>query len=412
VSVSSVLAPDAPGARWLQRAVPPAANAGALVLGGDYRGLGIVRSLGRRGIPVWVFTDEHLIAAASRYARHALRWPGEDEHDRVAYLLDVAARHDLRDWMIFPTGDETVAFLGRHHAALSERYIITSPPWDEVRWAYDKRETAALADRQGIDQPWTRNPKSRAEAAALDCPFPAILKPAFKARTDRFTHAKAWPVEDRISLLARYEEACEYVDPDLVLVQELIPGGGATQFSYAALCDEGRPLASIVARRARQHPVEFGRSSSYVESVEAPEVEAIARRLLAATRFTGLVEVELKRDPRDGRYKLLEANPRIWGWHTLGARAGVDFSYLLWRLARGEPVPELRARAGVRWVRLVTDLPAVLDELRLGRLSLWEYLRSLGGPLELAILAGDDPLPSILEVPLLCRLAWERWGTV
>src|SRR5947209_625203 len=39
------------------RAQRLAERAGAVVIGGDYRGLGIVRSLGRHGIPVWVLTD-------------------------------------------------------------------------------------------------------------------------------------------------------------------------------------------------------------------------------------------------------------------------------------------------------------------------------------------------------------------
>src|SRR5205823_461942 len=116
------------------------------------------------------------------------------------------------------------------------------------------------------------------------------------------------------------------------------------QFSFAALCRDGRPLASVVARRTRQWPRDFGRASTYVETIDAPEVEEVARAVLAALRFAGLVEVEFKRDPRDGRLKLLDINPRAWGWHTLGARAGVDFAYLLWRMLNGEDVPELRGR--------------------------------------------------------------------
>ncbi|PYT21377.1 MAG: hypothetical protein DMG57_38840 [Acidobacteria bacterium] len=59
-----------------------------------------------------------------------------------------------------------------------------------------------------------------------------------------------------------------------------------------------------------------------------------------AMRFTGLVEIEFKRDSRDGKFKVLDMNPRVWGWHTLCGRAGVDFPYLTWLLVRGEPVPE------------------------------------------------------------------------
>ena len=36
-----------------------------------------------------------------------------------------------------------------------------------------------------------------------------------------------------------------------------------------------------------------------------------------------------------------------------------------------------------------------------GRLSLREYLRTLRGPRESAIFARDDPLPGLVELPLL-----------
>ena len=48
---------------------------GAVVVGGDYQGLGIVRSLGRSGFPVCVVDDEPSIARYSRYATHAIRVP-------------------------------------------------------------------------------------------------------------------------------------------------------------------------------------------------------------------------------------------------------------------------------------------------------------------------------------------------
>jgi predicted ATP-grasp superfamily ATP-dependent carboligase len=133
-----------------------------------------------------------------------------------------------------------------------------------------------------------------------------------------------------------------------------------------------------------------------------------SEQLLADLRWDGLVEIEYKQDPRDGRFKLLDINPRAWGWHTLCARAGVDFPVLAWRLAQGEAVPELRGRPGVRWVRLSTDLPTSLKEIVAGRMSAVDYLRSLRGPVEGAIYARDDPLPGLLELPLLARLLAKR----
>jgi predicted ATP-grasp superfamily ATP-dependent carboligase len=154
--------------------------------------------------------------------------------------------------------------------------------------------------------------------------------------------------------------------------------------------------------------MDFGRASTFVETVEAPQVEELAARVLRTLGFDGIVELEFKRDPRDGRLKLLDINPRVWGWHTLGRAAGVDFPYLLWRMVHGEPVARVRGRAGVRWVRALTDVPTALRAVRAGQLSLIDYLWSIRPPIECAVLALDDPLPALLEVPEAANVAWGR----
>jgi predicted ATP-grasp superfamily ATP-dependent carboligase len=384
---------------------------GAIVIGGDYQGLGIVRSLGRRGIPVWVLDDERSIAAVSRYTRRTLAWPSDERRQRD-HLLALAKQHRLDGWVVYPTRDETVGMLAREHAALAERYRLATPPWEVTRWAYDKRLTHQLAAECGVDAPWTRYPTSREEVAALDCTFPVIIKPAIKEHFYQHTHAKAWRVDDRAALLARYDEACMLLAPDErdeIMVQELIPGGGEAQFSFAALCHDGAVLASLAARRWRQHPMDFGHSSTYVETIEQADVEAAGTALLGAMRYSGLAEVEFKRDGRDGRYKVLDVNARTWGWHTIGRRAGVDFPYLLWRLLHGQEVPPLRGRAGVRWMRMLTDLPTALLEMRRGRMAPRTYLRSLAGRPELSVFSPDDPLPALLEMALVPYL-WRQRG--
>jgi len=369
--------------------------------------LGIARSLGRRGIPVWVLHDEHVVATASCYVRRSLPWP--DAHE-IEFLLDLTAQHRLQDWMLFPVTDKAAALISRHQMALAECYTLTSPGWEVMQYAYDKRLTYRLAAEVGLDYPITYYPRNRDDLPALDCAFPTILKPAIKEGHNAFTDAKAWRVENRAQLVARYEEASRLVDPGIIMVQELIPGGGEAQYSFAALCRDGCPLGSLVARRVRQFPVDFGRTSTYVETIDHAEVEHAGRRLLAALGYTGLVEVEFKYDHRVGQYKLLDINARVWGWHTLGRRAGVDFPYLQWRLAHGQSVKTVRARAGVRWVHMTTDIVAAGQEIRHGRLSPGNFIRSLRHPLEHAIFAADDPLPALVEMPLMARDIWTRRG--
>jgi predicted ATP-grasp superfamily ATP-dependent carboligase len=55
-----------------------------------------------------------------------------------------------------------------------------------------------------------------------------------------------------------------------------------------------------------------------------------------------------------------------------------------------------------------TDAPTAIREILHGRLSLREYLRSIRPPLAPAIYASDDPLPGLLEIPLIAYLAGRR----
>jgi D-aspartate ligase len=374
---------------------------GALILGGNLNGLTIARSLGRRGIPVWVASPPNVkLASFSRYTQRTVDWPDGDFAAQAGFLLELADKYGLGQWVLLPTSDESAALLAKFHPILSRRFRVSTPTWDALRWAYDKRLTYRLAAEQKVDYPLTFYPATEADLQSAPCDFPAILKPATHAIMNRFTSDKAWAVRNRQELLARYREAREMIPPDLILVQEMIPGGGASQFSYAALCREGEPIISLTARRTRQYPIDFGYSSSFVETLDVPEIIEPSRRLLAAIRYTGLVEVEYKFDARCNRYKLLDINPRLWTWSPLGARAGVDFPCLLWRMMMGESLPRQTGRNGVRWLRMVTDIPAATHEILRGRLKPGDYWTSLRRPLQFSVMALDDPLPGLLDLPL------------
>jgi predicted ATP-grasp superfamily ATP-dependent carboligase len=382
---------------------------GAIVTGADYRGLGVVRSLGRRGIPVWTLRHgDHRVASFSKYATRVFDWQGDDPKARINYLLDLADKHNLEGWVLFPTDDYAVSVISQHHECLAKRFRMTIPPWAELRCLVDKWQIHNLADKLGIPKPWTFLPSHRQEVAAFDGTFPVILKPRSRETSNPFSDAKAWRANSLDELLLLYDKACELISPDLVMVQECIPGSGESQVSFAVLCEQGNPLAYLTAKRARQFPMDFGRASTFVEAVEIPEIVEPSVRLLAATRFTGMVEIEYKRDQRDSQYKLLEANPRVWGWQTLCARAGIDFPYFLWLSVQGLPVPPVHRNLNVRWVRMTTDLLVVLGEMTRGRMSLRSYLKSLRGPMEWAIYAPDDPLPFFVEIPLLIYQAARR----
>jgi D-aspartate ligase len=382
---------------------------GAVVIGGDHQGLGIARSLGRRGIPVHVIDDETSIARASRFVQHVTRVRDLRSASSLLDALAVARRRLGRPgWVIFPTRDENVAAVAANRDALEADFRVPTPRLASIRSAWDKRETYRLAGQLSIPIPRTWFPRTEADLAAIDADGPLVVKPAIKEHFFYTTRAKAWRADTPAELASSFRQAAEIVGDGEVIVQELIPGGGQEQYAYCALFRDGCAIADMTVRRRRQHPSDFGRASTYVETICLPDLAAPSIRFLSAIGYYGLAELEFKRDPRDGAYKLLDVNARTWGYHTLGRAAGVDFPYLMFRDQLGARVDEVHARPGVRWVRLATDLPNAVRDIRSGTLRSRDYLRTLLTVNTEAVFSLTDPLPGLYEMALLPYLAVRR----
>jgi D-aspartate ligase len=385
---------------------------GAVVIGGDYLGLAIVRSLGRRGVPVCVIDDELSIARFSRYTRHNVRVKDlRDESRCIAALLGACRRLGIEGWVLYPTREEMVVALARHRAELAEHFRVPTPPWEVTRWAWDKRRTKELAERVGVAtaKTWIVDGEDDLPAVAAEARFPLVIKPAIKEHFLYATGAKAWRADDPSQLADLVRRAAEIVGPGEVLVQERIPGDGRRRLAYCTFFKDGRSVASLTVCRLRQHPPEFGRASTLVDTVDVPELEEPSVRFLREMAYYGLAELEYMFDERDGTYNLLDVNARLWGYHSIGPRAGVDFPWLLFADQMGLPAAAPhKGRAGVRWVRTLTDAPTAAVEIRQGSLTLRDYLASLRRVEVEAVFSHEDPLPGVAELGLLPYLMVQR----
>ena len=155
--------------------------------------------------------------------------------------------------------------------------------------------------------------------------------------------------------------------------------------------------------------MDFGHATTYAETVDIPELEESTKKILGAMGYHGLSEVEFMLDPRDGRYKLIEINARAWGWHTLAIGAGVDLPYLSYQDMLGAEVKQNGFDKDAKWIRLMTDIPTTLGEILRGRMRINDYITSLKGKKQFAVLSITDPLPFITEILLLPYL-WKKRG--
>lgn len=371
---------------------------GAIILGGNFVGLGIARSLGKRGVPTWVVdTDKSkCIAQFSKYTKRFI----VSEEPVEELLLREAREHNLDGWVVFPVSDQYVESMAANHDSLKAVYRLITPPLEVTKYALDKRLTYSRATELGIAAPWTSVPKSLTDLDATDFPFPVILKPAINHHFFPQTNLKALAAANREELKRGYSQMRRYVPAEEILVQEHIPGGGENQFSYCGLCKDGRVYAALVAKRRRQYPVEFGNASTFVETASQPIVEAAGRQFLESIGFDGMAEVEFKFDTRDGKYKILDVNPRPWGWHSLGRAAGIDFPYLLWRQKVGLEASPMNPPRKAAWIREITDIVAILRSRSRSADILGLLKIALTGKLTSATFDLLDPVPFFAEFAL------------
>ena len=180
------------------------------------------------------------------------------------------------------------------------------------------------------------------------------------------------------------------------MLQDIVPGGDEELYTLGSYLDaQSRPLAQFTGHKLRQHPPRFGHVSMAV-STWVPELAEAGLRLLHELGYHGVSQVEFKRDPRDGRYRLMEVNARHWMWHSLATACGVNLSLAAYRDAIGEPYISPRQVDGLKWVVSLTDARDAFARWRRGEEKLWPWLRSYRGVRVDGLYSLRDPLPGAL----------------
>jgi predicted ATP-grasp superfamily ATP-dependent carboligase len=284
---------------------------------GFVNGLAAIRSLGRAGVRV--FALDHRPSALgfrSRYAMPLLTPSPLDDEAGFVQALSALGRG-----VVLPTHDEGLAAIARHREELD---LLCPFPRELERIQRKRVQLDAAADA-----PETRFPASVAEAvhAAEELGYPVIVKPSepvgFRQRYGR----QAVPCETPAEVAAAFAQA-EPFDP---MVQEQIPGGDDQLYTLGAYLNEAlEPLGLFCGRKLRQTPPKIG-TARVGEAVWVQEVVDAGLELLRRLGCHGLSQVEFKRDPRDGRFKLMEVNPRLWQWHSLASACGVDLPLIAYR---------------------------------------------------------------------------------
>lgn len=300
-------------------------------------------------------------------------------------MIDLAGKMGGRPVLI-PSADVFVSAIASHSGELAKHYTM-SPGVALQGLLATKQTQYELAAKHGMPLPRTGFVKSAEEIAAFarEAQFPCLLKPIHFREWQGFpsNHPLSYT---KVAIAASPAELVESwrlasaINPNTI-AQEIIEGPDVDKRVYLACYDgRSRRIANAMFRELRCNPMNFG-PASVTEPVVDPETDDICDRFLKSMRYSGICEIEMKRDARDGRVKMIEVNPRLTGGGDAAPYAGVDTCWLHYLdLIGRNPTPVSPDGRDFRHIDLRADVGAIFAYRKAGLLTWRDVARSYRSP--------------------------------
>jgi D-aspartate ligase len=388
-----------PTDRPARRAVNDTGSPAAVVVGGSVNAVSIARSLAPDSIEVIALGTTGLDPVRnSRHCHRYVRMRSPEDGLQAAWLAWLRENAEaLRDAVLLPADDEALELIAHHRTQLvGLGYHPFEADDQALLEMLDKDQTAQVARRAGIPQPHTvaiRDDESL-ERAVAELDFPFALKPLHSHVLARL---RGWGKLEIAHDSQRLDELMSELRAHgvAVLATEVIPGPDDQLVSYYSYLDEhGKPLLHFCKQQLRAHPPRFG-LSTYQRSLWDPEVADAGLRFFAAAGVRGLVNVQFKRDARDGRLMLIECNHRFTASNELVRLAGINLARLTYDRALGRPTPPVgAARNDIRLWEPIHDARSMLKLRAAGEITIRRWMASLLHRQHMPLLSVDDPGPA------------------
>ena len=378
-----------------------------LVQGGEIQNaLTVVQSLGRNGADVIVGAKyTKTLPLYSKYCKRHFHYPcPKDNPAEFIQCMESEVKNGQYDVLISLGGDGMME-LSRHRDLFLPYVKLPLLDYETLLRADNKAETIKIAMENGIPCPKTFFIDDVEDVKKIidELIFPVVIKPRESAGSRGLEY-----VTEKGNLIETFEKTTKSFGK--MIIQELIPPGGDTYGFEALFNKNSEPRAVFVHKRLREFPITGGPSTFRV-SVENQEIKALGTRLLQKFGWYGIAMVEFKIDPRDNKPRLMEINPRFWGSLPLSIASGVDFPYLLCKMAvDGDITPVFDYKKGVKARSLFyEDLKHLLAVLK-GQSTPWgyrspdrwrtlcEFMKFYEKDITYDYLSWDDPVPALLRI--------------
>jgi D-aspartate ligase len=275
--------------------------------------LGIIRSLGRLGVPVYATVEDRFAPPAmSRYTAgfFLTRALTEQGHIRLANSNETG-EHFGRPTIMVPTDDSGAVFVAEHAEPLSKWFLFPRVEKGLPRRLANKKDLYSLCTTFRVSCPEATFPACLDDLLEFTerARFPVVIKASEPYRLPSGV-LTVRIVESPKTLLALYKGAAASGINDLFL-QEYIPDSCAEDWIFHGYANpESGYLVAFTGRELRSYPP-FAGSTTLGVSQPNDELARQTERFLKAARYAGIMDLDYRFDKRDGRYKLLDFNPRI-----------------------------------------------------------------------------------------------------
>jgi predicted ATP-grasp superfamily ATP-dependent carboligase len=301
---------------------------------------------------------------------------------------------------MIPHSDKSAILLAKNDHRLADHFFYPKQDPDLVAGLVDKRRMAQLAQACGIPTPELFVPRSMSDvrAYARRARFPVMLKGIDGRKLADRTKQKMVIVRDADDLIRQYELLDDPVDPNL-MIQEYIPGGDDTIWMFNGYFNErSECIAGFTGKKIRQAPIHKGQTSLGV-CLANEMVFDMTKRFMKQLGYHGILDIGYRFDARDGKYKVLDVNPRIGATFRLFVdQAGWDVMRIMYLHMTGQSVPTIRAREGRKWLVEFADMKSSYRYFMEGGLNVRDWARSFKQVEEGAYFAIDDLVPFLLKL--------------
>lgn len=368
-----------------------------LILGGDIGGLSQARAYYETfgvQVPVVARSRTPIHSASSMF--ELVYEPHLDQPDRLIEVVNGFAAQDPSPVLVTSSFDAYVQVLVDRRDQLVPNVLVPYASADLIDLALDKVAFSRLAEELGICYPRTIIYRAGSgpvpDLSGLGWPLVA------KAANNDDVLTLDLEGREKVSFLASQDEAEAYVERLLgagfrgdLLFQERVPGSDQQmRILTCYIARDGSLVTSVYGHSVvEEHDPELrGNPALILTGIDDDAVAQQAGVLLRRLGWTGFANFDLKVDPRDGRARFFELNPRLGRSNYYLTVAGVNpIALMVEDWVDGRTPSRVRPRSGTG---VYTVVPLVLA---------LAYGRGVRGDILGAIVRGRVRNPLVKWIP-------------